>query len=83
MNYLLMESTNQTRDTMVQEDRFAADCMLIFEILVFGGKETANFLVQRQNVRLRLGLICREVLRDGSHSALEASGGNTGKVIRE
>lgn len=72
MNYLLIEGTNQTRDSMVQEARFPADYMLIFEILVFDGKETVNFLVQRQDVRLRMGLICREVLRDGSHNALEA-----------
>lgn len=83
MNYLPIEGTNQNRDSMVQEAKFSADYMLIFGMLVFDGKETANLLVQRQDVRLRMGLTCREILRDGSHRALEASGGNTGKVIRE
>lgn len=83
MNYLPIEGTNQNRDSMVQEARFSTDYMLIFGMFVFNSKETANLLVQRQDVRLRMRLTFREVQRDGSHSALEAPGGNTGKVIRE
>lgn len=83
MNYVPVEGANQDKDSTVQEARFSADYMLIFGNFVFYGKETANLLVIRQDVRLRMGMTWREILKDGSHSTLEASGGNTRKVITE
>ena len=57
------EGTSQWSDTMVQEPTFSADYTLPFGILVFDSKETAHLLVPRQDVRLRMGMACRETLR--------------------